>query len=138
MTFDFRGTEMTVLVTTEAYALIEMRHPPSVGPALHVHPLGPETFYILDGTYTFYRGDETITAGPGQAVVVPVGAAHRYESGPTGGRALVVTPPGLERYFQAVAARLAAGEAVSLDDEFALAARQGQHFLDRSGHWGNR
>ncbi len=38
----FRGTKMTVKVSGEAsdgaYSLIEMLHPPGVGPALHRHP----------------------------------------------------------------------------------------------------
>jgi hypothetical protein len=39
---NFRGTKMSVKVSEEdserIYSLIEMVHPPNIGPALHVHP----------------------------------------------------------------------------------------------------
>ncbi len=47
---DFRGTKMTVKVSGEVsegtYSLIEMLHPPDVGPALHRHSAGAEAFYV--------------------------------------------------------------------------------------------
>ncbi len=136
--FIFHGTRMRVHLATPdtggAYALIEMWHPPAVGPALHLHPHGPESFLVLTGTYTFTRGDETVVAIPGTAVAVPPGVPHRYEAGPAGGHVLVVCPAGLERYFEEVAARTALGS-LTLDAEFALAREWGQEFLDRTGHW---
>lgn len=128
---------MTVRATTAdtgRYALIMMRHPARVGPALHVHPRGPEAFVVLEGAYTFEREGDVIHAGPGDAVVIPAGMAHRYTSGPEGGRVLVVTPPGLEHYFWDVAQRLARGP-VPVDEEFTIAAAHGQDFLDRASHW---
>lgn len=137
--FDFRGTEMTVRITTDeaggAYSLIAMRHPPAVGPALHVHPRGAESFYVLEGTYTFFRGEEVVHAGPGDAVTIGAGVPHRYVAGSQGGHALVITPAHLEEYFIQVADKLRMGP-VSIDEEFALAAEFGQEFLDRTGHWG--
>jgi quercetin dioxygenase-like cupin family protein len=139
--FLFRGTRMLVHLSSDetggAYALIEMHHPPGVGPALHVHPRGPESFLVLDGEYTFVRGAATVVAHPGQALTVPAGVPHRYVVGPAGGRVLVVTPPHLDRYFASVAARLATGP-VPLEEEFAIAAEFGQDFLDREGHWAGR
>jgi len=139
ITFDFRGTRMTVRLSTAdtagAYSVIEMIHPPNVGPALHIHPRRPESFYIIEGSYTFFRGHETIQLAAGQAVSIPAGTAHRYLVGPAGGRALVICPPGLETYFQTVAGRLKQGP-LPLDEEFAIASRHGQDFLDRSAHWG--
>lgn len=134
----FRGTRMFVHLRSDqtggAYALIEMHHPSAIGPALHVHPLGPESFLVLEGEYTFVRGPSTIVAHPGQAVTVPAGVPHRYVVGPAGGRVLVVTPPHLDQYFARVAARLAAGP-VPLEEEFAIATEFGQDLLDREGHW---
>lgn len=136
--FDFRGTRMTVRLSTAdtagSYSVIEMMHPPNVGPALHIHPRGPESFYIIEGSYTFFRGAETIHLAAGQAVSIPAGAPHRYLVGPAGGRALVICPPGLENYFATVADLLKQGS-LPLDEEFAIASRHGQDFLDRSGHW---
>ena len=130
---------MTVKLSTAdtagAYSVIEMIHPPNVGPALHIHPRGPESFFIIEGSYTFVRGGETITLDAGQAISVPAGAQHRYTVGSTGGRALVICPPELEHYFQIVAERLKHG-ALPIAEEFAIASRYGQDFLDSSSHWG--
>jgi quercetin dioxygenase-like cupin family protein len=134
----FRGTRMHVKVghaEGAAYSLIEMVHPPKVGPALHRHPGGDEAFYVLDGQYEIRCGGDTFVGTAGSFVFVPCGAAHGYTVGPAGGRVLVVTPAGLERYFAEVADRMAQGS-VSLDDETAIAARYGQEFLDRLRHWG--
>jgi quercetin dioxygenase-like cupin family protein len=134
----FRGTRMHVKVGhTEgaAYSLIEMAHPPNVGPALHRHPGGDEAFYVLEGEYEIRCGDDAFVGAPGYFVFVPRGAPHGYTVGPHGGRVLVITPAGLERYFAEVADRLAHG-AVSMDDEADIAARHGQEFLDRLRHWG--
>lgn len=137
--FTFHGTRMTIRLTTAetggAYAMLEMQHPASVGPALHRHPRGPESCYVLAGEYTFYRGDETIFARPGNGIVIPAGVPHRYRVGSSGGRLLVITPPGLEHYFFRIAGLLSVGP-VSLDEEFAVAAEAGQEFLEQSGHWG--
>ncbi len=66
----FHGTRMRLHLRTAetggAYGLIEMWHPPNVGPALHLHLRGPETFLVLEGSYRFTRGEETVLAGPGR------------------------------------------------------------------------
>jgi quercetin dioxygenase-like cupin family protein len=136
--FDFHGTRMTIRATTAdagAYAVIAMDHPPDVGPALHVHPRGAETFHVLDGTYVFTRGDETMHATVGDVVVIPTGTPHRYVSGAGGGRLLVITPPDLEHYFWETTQALRAGQ-WTLDEEFGIAHRHGQDFLEQGGHWG--
>lgn len=136
--FDFHGTAMTIRATTPdtgLYALIEMRHPPLVGPALHVHRQGTETFLVVQGSYSFYRGDEAIMAVPGDIVVIPKGVPHRYLSGEKGGQVMVITPPNLEHYFWEIGGQLRAG-GVTREQEFAIAAQYGQEFLDRAGHWG--
>jgi quercetin dioxygenase-like cupin family protein len=134
----FRGTRMHVKVghaEGAAYSLIEMAHPPKVGPARHRHPGGDEAFYVLDGEYEIRCGDSTFVGTAGSFVFVPRGAPHGYTVGPNGGRVLVITPAGLERYFAEVADRLAHGP-VTVDVEAEIAARYGQEFLDRLRHWG--
>src|SRR5215469_4856753 len=87
----FRGTRMHVKVGDSegaAYSLIEMAHPPNVGPALHRHPGGDEAFYVLDGEYEIRCGDEVFVGTSGSFVFVPRGSAHRYTVGPKGGRVL--------------------------------------------------
>ena len=134
----FRGTRMHVKVghaEQAAYSLVEMTHPPKVGPALHRHPGGDEAFYVLEGEYEVRCGDELFVGTAGSFVCVLRGAAHGYTVGAAGGRVLVTAPAGLERYFAEVADRLAHGP-VSMDDEAAIAACYGQDFLDRLRHWG--
>jgi quercetin dioxygenase-like cupin family protein len=137
--FDFRGTRMRVSLSTAetagAYSVIEMIHPPNVGPALHVHPRGPESFLILEGSYSFVRGMETTELVAGQAICIPAGTPHRYKVGATGGRAIVICPPELENYFLSVSELLKRG-ALPVTQEFAIASKHGQDFLDSSGHWG--
>jgi mannose-6-phosphate isomerase-like protein (cupin superfamily) len=134
----FHGTRIRVHLRTAqtggAYGLLEMWHPPSVGPALHVHPRGPESFLILAGEYLFTVGSESVPAGPGAALTVSPGVPHRYEVGAGGGHFIVVSPPGLEGYFERVA-RPSRERPLTWEEEVALAAEHGQEFLGRAGHW---
>lgn len=137
-TFNFRGTIITVKIPTSDafghYAVIEMLHPPLVGPALHIHPTHPETFYILEGHYTFFRDQETIETEAGDCISIPPGTPHRYKAGAEGGKVIVLSPPTLEKYFETVSDRLTLGE-ITLEEEKDIASRYGQHFLDMSSHW---
>jgi mannose-6-phosphate isomerase-like protein (cupin superfamily) len=52
---------------------------PDTGPKLHRHPY-EETFIVQEGDVLFTVGERTIEAGPGDIVVVPAGAAHKFLS----------------------------------------------------------
>jgi len=136
---DFCGTKMTVKVSEEqsagAYTLIEMIHPPNVGPALHIHPKGAEAFYVLEGEYIIRCGENNYTANPGDFVFIPKGVPHNYHSGGEGGKVLVLSPAGLEKYFAGVAEALKAGP-ITWELEQEIAKRYGQEFLDKLKHWG--
>jgi quercetin dioxygenase-like cupin family protein len=54
-------------------------HQPGQGPQLHRHPY-EETFICLEGEATFEADGETTVVGPGHIVVVPAGAAHRFQN----------------------------------------------------------
>jgi quercetin dioxygenase-like cupin family protein len=125
------------LTTKEAgghYTVIEMTHPPCVGPALHVHPAAIESFYILAGVYTFYKGAEVIEARRGDCICIPPGVPHRYKVGFEGGQAIVISPPFLEHYFETISKMLLSGP-ITAEIEKDIASRYGQHFLDMTGHW---
>ena len=98
-----RGTTMHVKVTQEqslgTFSVIEMAHPPKLSIPLHVHPRGHEAFYVLDGSYRIRCGEEQYESQRGDFVFVPKGLTHNYEVGPEGGRLLVVSPPGPEKFF---------------------------------------
>jgi uncharacterized cupin superfamily protein len=62
---NFRGTKMIVKVSGDdsegRYSLIEMVHPPNIGPALHIHPSAPEAHYVLKGDYIIRAVKRLIT-----------------------------------------------------------------------------
>lgn len=113
MICNFHGTKMTIHVLTGEtdgmYSVIHFEHPPNVGPALHIHPRGPESFHIIDGKYQFLIGDKTIDVQKGDTITVPKGVSHKFNSGNDGGQFLVISPPGLENYFYEVSQLLSKG-----------------------------
>jgi quercetin dioxygenase-like cupin family protein len=101
--FDFHGAKFTIKVLTSetngSYTILDVIHPPSLGPALHIHPKGSETFYIVEGDYEFILEGKSVTGKPGDVIFVPKGSPHRFVVGYKGGHALVISPPELEFYF---------------------------------------
>jgi quercetin dioxygenase-like cupin family protein len=83
------------------YAVVITTTPPGGGPPLHVHQFEDEMFYILEGTYEFRFGDETVTANQGDLVYLPRQIPHRFRSiGSAPGITMnTVTPGGLEQFF---------------------------------------
>jgi mannose-6-phosphate isomerase-like protein (cupin superfamily) len=55
---------------------------PCQGPRLHRHPYD-ETWVIQEGTLTFQLGDEQISAGPGDIVIAPPNAPHKFTNNGT-------------------------------------------------------
>jgi mannose-6-phosphate isomerase-like protein (cupin superfamily) len=84
-----------------------------VGPATpppHVHKDHDEAFWILEGTFSFILGHETVEAPKGALVLVPRGTRHGFSVAP-GSRALLFTiPAGLAGFFRELGAGLAAGK----------------------------
>jgi len=137
-TFDFHGSKFTIKVLTSEsngnYTILDVIHPSNVGPALHVHPKGPETFYIIEGDYEFILDSKSIMANPGDLVLVPKGVPHRFVVGNKGGHILVISPPELEFYFWEISKLLDKGK-VSFETESSIAKQYGQIFLDNTKHW---
>ena len=79
--------------------------PGFAGPPPHRHRELHDMFYVLDGTLTLRLGDRTIEAGPGNFACVPPGVVHTFRnSTDEEARVIsVVSPAGLERYYQALA-----------------------------------
>ena len=76
------------------------------GPPPHIHLNQDESFYVLEGEFTFHIGDRAIPATLGTFVHVPKGTLHTFENtGTRVGRLLVtLSPPGdLERFVEEVA-----------------------------------
>jgi quercetin dioxygenase-like cupin family protein len=66
----------------------------------HVHREFEESFFVLDGRFTFTVGEEAIVAEPGTYVLVSRGTAHTITAAEGGGRFLtLMVPGGLEEMF---------------------------------------
>jgi len=61
---------------------------------LHVHNHCEESFYVLEGSFTFTLGDRKVEANAGDYVLVPRGTPHMMVGGPNGGRLLTFYVPG--------------------------------------------
>lgn len=121
---ELRGTKMWVKAAYEdapgAFSIIEMVHPPGLSIPSHIHPGGHEAFYVLEGSYTVECEAEQFEGIEGSFIFVPQGAVHKYTVGAKGGRLLVVSPSGLERYFREVSQILVQG-ALDLEEEHIIA-----------------
>jgi quercetin dioxygenase-like cupin family protein len=60
----------------------------------HVHQHTEESFYVLDGAFTFTLGTDDLEAGPGSFIRVPPGTRHELHAAPGGGRLLTLWVPG--------------------------------------------
>ena len=136
--FDFHCTNFTIKVlsseTDYKYTVLDIFHPPNIGPALHTHSKGSETFYIVDGNYRFIVDGKLIESKPGDTVFVPKDTPHRFEVGAEGGHAFVISPPELEFYFFNVSELLVKGQ-ISYEQESSIGKKYGQVFLDNTKHW---
>jgi quercetin dioxygenase-like cupin family protein len=100
------GDRYTFLVTGEesggAYFVMEALVPPGGGPPPHIHRREDETFYVLEGSCTFWLGDRMVVASAGDFVNVPRGTVHcfRNEGAETARLLITFTPSGIERFFE--------------------------------------
>src|SRR5262249_42654441 len=68
--------------TTEgAFALTEFTGGEGSWTVPHVHRETQESFFVLDGEFTFTVGDEEIPASPGSYILVPRGTRHTITAG---------------------------------------------------------
>lgn len=65
----------------------------------HIHRNGRESFYVLDGRFTFSLAGREEAVGPGDFVSVAPGEVHTFRAGTGGGRLLVMVPGKLEAMF---------------------------------------
>jgi quercetin dioxygenase-like cupin family protein len=136
--FNFHGAKFTIKVLTSetsgSYTVMDIIHPPNLGPALHMHPKGSETFYVIEGKYEFILDGKQVVGKSGDVILVPKAVPHRFIVGPKGGHAIVISPPDLEFYFFKVSELLFKGD-VSYETESNIGKQYGQVFLDNTKHW---
>jgi mannose-6-phosphate isomerase-like protein (cupin superfamily) len=66
----------------------------------HLHRGFEESFYVLDGAFTFTIGEESVEATPGMYLLVPRETPHTISAADGGGRFLtLMVPGGLEEMF---------------------------------------
>jgi quercetin dioxygenase-like cupin family protein len=88
--------------TGGSFAVVEVEVQPQNGPPPHLRRREDETFYVLDGEFSFLHGERTFVATTGSFVHIPMGTIHTFKNvGKRIGRFLVVlTPAGFERFFE--------------------------------------
>jgi len=98
--------QITFLITGEqtggAFFMAEVSVPPGGGTRPHIHHREAETFYLQQGTLTIQVGGKTLRASPGDFVHLPRGVVHcfRNTENVDAKFLLVVTPAGLEKFFE--------------------------------------
>ncbi|MDQ1018912.1 cupin domain-containing protein [Streptomyces afghaniensis] len=100
------------------------------GASPHHHQKSTELFYVLDGVAEFLAGEEVVTAGKGDLVVVPPRMAHAFAAAPgSDADLLIVITPGTDRfeYFRQLQ-RIALGE-LSRESLLEVQERYDNHFL---------
>ncbi len=86
-------------------SFFEVSCPPGAGPPPNIHYQQEEVFYVLDGTFTLFNGNQTIIGGAGTFTVVPRGTVHTFENtGSEIGTILITNnlPGAHERFFRAI------------------------------------
>jgi mannose-6-phosphate isomerase-like protein (cupin superfamily) len=113
--------------TRETLGLAECEDPPQgrTTPPPHIHHAHEEGFYVLEGELEFVVGTETVRAGPGTFVMVPIGVAHTFRN-PTAQPArflATVTPRRYLHYFEELSQLWRASAAPSRQQVAELMAR---------------
>jgi quercetin dioxygenase-like cupin family protein len=103
-TFDLGPIKLRRLVgaaqTSGAFAMGEFSGAAGPWTVPHVHQHTEESFYVLDGAFTFTLGSDEVQVGRGSSILVPRGTRHELRAGPGGGRLLTLWVPGqLEAMF---------------------------------------
>jgi quercetin dioxygenase-like cupin family protein len=66
----------------------------------HIHQAMEESFFVLDGDFTFTFGEEPVAAGKGAYILIPRDTRHTIRAEDGGGRLLtLMVPGGLEEMF---------------------------------------
>ena len=113
---DLGAFGMTVKATTDetdgAFTLLEAAEPPDFGPPMHIHHDCAEAFYVLEGEYIMFLGDEERACPAGSFIYVPVGTVHGFRVGKTASRKLnLYIPAAMVGYFDHLSDAIKAGEA---------------------------
>jgi quercetin dioxygenase-like cupin family protein len=136
MSVRFFQQTITVLAsagdTNCALGAVEVASPSGAAPPLHIHRREDEAFYVLEGEYSVFIGDEVIAGIPGTWVWGPRDVPHGYEVHTPHGRHIsLTTPAGFEAFFEEVAdlATPSSDPRNAMSQLAAVAARYGVELL---------
>lgn len=134
---DFLGGSRLVLKLadpSEPITFYEYTSEPSVaGAPQHLHERHDETFYVVEGTYEFGVGDDTVVLSEGGFVSVPAGTPHSFRNvGASTGRIIgTFNSPSFANYFRELADIIrTTGGPPHKDDWSKLYARYDTRFRD--------
>jgi mannose-6-phosphate isomerase-like protein (cupin superfamily) len=117
-------------VTNGGFEVFEELRVTPGGPPPHIHRERDEAFYVVEGRYTFMRGDEVFDLGPGGFVFIPRGSRHHFRTLEAPSRTLIlIVPAGLEDFFREMGSRIDGG-ASALEAMTALAGTYDSHPVD--------
>lgn len=112
-TISMPGNKMSLVhrESDSPFSIVEWAAEPGAqGSSVHLHRLTDEAFYVLEGTFGFQVGEETVEGSAGTFVFVPRGTVHAFwNQGPSPARMLLtISPPDFWRYLEELAEGLAA------------------------------
>lgn len=102
------GIDITVKLSGEetgnAYTVVELKVPPGAGPGMHIDTQWAESWYVIEGTFSFTLEDKEIEASAGNFAYAPKGIAHSFKNiGQSSARILMTgVPAGVEKFFQEI------------------------------------
>jgi mannose-6-phosphate isomerase-like protein (cupin superfamily) len=110
-------------------SVLETQEPPGFGPPVHVHHDCAEAFYVLEGEYVMYLGEDEVVCRPGSFIFVPRGVPHGFRTGNAVSRKLnFYFPASMVGYFDDLSAVLRQQDVG--DDELAkIAAQHGMEIV---------
>ncbi|QDT63994.1 cupin domain-containing protein [Calycomorphotria hydatis] len=91
--------------TGQVYTLFETIVPSGAGPMRHVHRREDESFYVMEGEFDFFVGEEEVHAVPGSFLIGPRDIPHHFRctSEIPGKLLIVITPGGFENFIAELA-----------------------------------
>ena len=116
--------------TGGAFDLLEVIVKPGGGPPEHLHRPNDEAFYVIEGALRVKLGAEIRTVRSGSFIFLPRGTPHAFAntSAEPARTLVIITPGGMQGYFQALAPLLR--EPV---DEVKLAELEAQYGVETTG-----
>ena len=116
--------------TNGGFTLLEADEPPGFGPPLHIHDDAAEAFYVLEGEYLIFIGDDEQLCRAGSFIYVPAGVEHGFRVGRVRSRKLnIYLPAAMVGYFEELALAEAAGTPLNSDEMTTMAARHSMRVL---------